>query len=291
MIERIDADGVTAMRTSSLTNRESLELPDIPEPGYTQSLQVPGKAPALRCVSHGAGAAPQLSLVDIARLVGEELPAVEPFTTESFAVKQLHRRQCVQRAGDPFVAIFIVQAGVLMSSVYEADGTEQVLAFPMRGDVVGLDGIGQSRVVTEVIALEASRVVVVPFAHLSDLSREHGGLQRMVHRLFGRELGRERAMLRVLGHFSAEARVASFLVDLFERRVGTGSAPDELMLPMRRQDMARYLGLQLETVSRAMSSLGQTGVLAVDGRRVCIRNRSDLRRIADCSTRQGRRAT
>lgn len=226
-----------------------------------------------------------IALNEIAQLLGENLPEIEPFMTERFAVKRLHRRQCLQRAGERFSTIFIVQSGVLMSSMSDFEGTEQVLAFPMRGDVVGLDGIGQDHVVTDAIALDASRVVAIVFSQLADLSREHTCLQRMVYRLFGRELIRERGMLRVLGSFSADARVANFLLDLSERHERLGESPSEFVLPMRRQDMARYLGLQLETVSRALSNLDQLGAVAVEGKRVSIRDWTGLRRIADCSAR------
>lgn len=226
-----------------------------------------------------------ISLYEVAQLLGERLPAIEPFIAEKYTVKRLRRRQCLQRAGERFSTIFIVQSGVLMASVSNLEGAEQVLAFPMRGDVVGLDGIGEGRVVIDTVALDSSRVVAMVFAQLADLSREHACVQRMVYRLFGRELTRERGMLRVLGSFSADARVANFLLDLSERHARLGESPSHFVLPMRRQDMARYLGLQLETVSRAMSSLGQIGVVAVEGKRVSIRDWESLRRIGDCSAR------
>lgn len=245
-------------------------------------------APFHAAPSDISGLAP-VSLYEIAQLIGEELPAVDPFTHRSFPVRRFNRRDYVQRAGERFATIFVVQAGVLMTSVCDGEGAEQVLAFPMRGDVFGLDGIGQTRVIADVIALDNSRVIAVSFAQLADLSREHSALQRLVHRLFGREISGKREMLRVLGSFNAEARVASFLIDLSHRYARLGVASEAFALPMRRQDMARYLGLQLETVSRAMSSLDQLGALAVEGKRVSIRDWNSLRRIADCGTRHVRR--
>lgn len=233
----------------------------------------------------------RICLTEIAQLLGEKLPDIEPFNTDRFPVKRLRRRQAVQRAGERFSTIFIVQSGVLMSSVPDLEGSEQVLAFPMRGDVVGLDGIGQDRVRSDVIALDASRVVAIVFAQLADLSRSHSCLQRMVYRMFGRELVRERSMLRLLGSFSADARVASFLLDLSQRQSQLGAPPHEFVLPMRRQDMARYLGLQLETVSRAMSNLDQSGTVAVEGKRVAIHDWASLHRIADCGARHVRTVT
>lgn len=226
-----------------------------------------------------------IGLNEVARLLGERLPDTEPFSSARFPVKRLRRRQCLQRTGERFSTIFIVQSGVLMSSVSDLGGIDQVLAFPMRGDVIGLDGIGEDRVRSEVIALDASRVVAIIFAQLAELSRGHICLQRMVYRMFGRELMRERGMLRTLGSFSADARVANFLLDLSQRHAQFGASPNEFMVPMRRQDMARYLGLQLETVSRAMRNLDQLGTIAIEGKRVSIRDWASLHRIADCSAR------
>lgn len=227
-----------------------------------------------------------VSLAEVLALLGEVLPDGADGTSGRFAVKRLQRRQSLQRAGERFKALYIVQSGVLMTSSSDAHGIEQVLSFPMRGDAIGLDGIGQDKVATDVMALDVSRVVAVPFVQLSDLSRGNSHLQRVVHRLFGRELSRDREMLRVLGSFSAEARVANFLLDLSQRYARLGGSSDVFVFPMRRQDMARYLGLQLETVSRAMTSLTSLGLVEVDGRRVAIRDVCALRRLSQRSTRQ-----
>lgn len=233
----------------------------------------------------------QIGLNDIARLLGERLPDTEPFTSDRFPVRRLRRHQYLQRAGERFSTIFVVHSGVLMSSVSELGGIEQVLAFPMRGDVVGLDGIGEDRVRSDVIALDSTRVVAILFAQLAELSRTHTCLQRMVYRMFGRELMRERGMLRMLGSFSADARVANFLLELSQRQAQLGASPGEFVVPMRRQDMARYLGLQLETVSRAMRNLDQLGTIAIEGRCVSIRDWPSLHRIADCSARHIRQVS
>ena len=94
-----------------------------------------------------------------------------------------------------------------------------------------------------------------------------------------RELGREHAVLSLLGTLGAEARVARFLVMLSERFSSLGFSPNRFNLRMTRQEIGSYLGLTLETVSRAFSGLHAAGLIKVEQKAIEIKSLDKLRTI------------
>jgi CRP/FNR family transcriptional regulator len=102
------------------------------------------------------------------------------------------------------------------------------------------------------------------------------GLQRQLMRVIGQGIGRDQAHLEMLGRRQAPERIALFLHGLAERYRQLGRGGDDLMLPMSREDIASYLGIVIETVSRTLSKLQDDGVIAVQGRQIRIVDRARL---------------
>ena len=95
-------------------------------------------------------------------------------------------------------------------------------------------------------------------------------------RVIGQGIGRDQAHLEMLGRRQAPERIALFLHGLAERYRQLGRGGDDLMLPMSREDIASYLGIVIETVSRTLSKLQDDGVIAVHGRQISILDRPKL---------------
>ena len=89
-----------------------------------------------------------------------------------FPVRQLKAGETLHRAGDRFDAIYVVRSGFLKTVSVDRTGEEQVLAFPMGGDVIGLDGLDTERYASDVVALDASHVAVVSFARIARLGHD-----------------------------------------------------------------------------------------------------------------------
>ena len=185
------------------------------------------------------------------------------------------------RAGDAFASLYAVRTGFFKTCVSAEDGRDQVTGFQMAGELIGLDGIGTERHTCDAVALEDSQVCVIPFAQLEDLSRELTDLQRHFHRIMSREIVRDHGVMLLLGSMRAEERLAAFLLNLTQRLRTRGFASNSLVLRMTREEIGSYLGLKLETVSRAFSKLQDEGVLQVKQRQIEVLDAQALQKLVN----------
>ena len=123
----------------------------------------------------------------------------------------------------------------------------------------------------------------MPFDRIEELSREVTALQRHVHQIMSREIVREHGVMLLLGSMRAEERVAAFLLNLTQRLQARGFSSTALVLRMTREEIGSYLGLKLETVSRAFSKFQEDGVLEVKQRQVRVLNEAALRQLVNGS--------
>lgn len=171
------------------------------------------------------------------------------------------------RSGDKFQALYAIRTGFFKTQILNEDGREQATGFQMAGEIIGLDGINSDAHTCDAVALEDSEVCEIPFSKLEDLSRELPSLQRHLHRILSREIVRDQNIMLLLGSMRAEERLATFLLNLSQRFAEGGYSPTSFQLRMTRQEIGSYLGLRLETVSRALSHLQ-------DSKLIHMRNRS-----------------
>jgi len=191
-------------------------------------------------------------------------------------------------AGDDLHSIYTVKAGSFKSSVTLEDGREQVTGFYLPGDVAGLDAVGSRRHVSTVTALEHSDVCTVEYSAFEEECGRNTDLARRFSRLMSNEIAAGQGLISLLGLMSAEERVVTFLLGFSTRLLALGYSPSEFHLRMTREDIGDYLGLKLETVSRALSGLHDRGILAVAGREIAIRDLEELKRLSG-NTPAGRR--
>lgn len=183
----------------------------------------------------------------------------------------------VYRAGQPFNALFLVGFGCLKTSELAEDGREQVTGFRMRGDLLGVESIGLASYACDVIALEDSEVWELPYPPMLTACLRVPALQARLTESLAAEIRRDRQWMLTLGTLGAESRVAAFLLDLAERHAKIGLDPRRFVLRMCRIDMANYLALKHETVSRVLSHLAEAGLIEVRRRDVTILDASSLR--------------
>jgi CRP-like cAMP-binding protein len=160
-----------------------------------------------------------------------------------------------------------VRSGFFKTDVLIEDGRDQVTGFQMTGELLGLDGISSEIHTCNAIALEDSEVCAIPFSHLEGLSRQIHTLQHHFHKVMSREIVRDHGVMMLLGTMRAEERLAAFLLNLSQRFKARGYSPAEFNLRMSRDEIGSYLGLKLETVSRAFSHFQEEGLLAVHQRK------------------------
>jgi CRP/FNR family transcriptional regulator len=193
--------------------------------------------------------------------------------------KRLKRGEYLYRSGQGFESIYAIRSGFFKTDVLIEDGRDQVTGFQMTGELLGLDGISNEVHSCNAIALEDSEVCAIPFSHLEGLSREIHTLQHHFHKVMSREIVRDHGVMMLLGTMRAEERLAAFLLNLSQRFKARGYSPAEFNLRMSRDEIGSYLGLKLETVSRAFSRFQEEGLLAVHQRKVRILDTPGLRKL------------
>jgi CRP/FNR family transcriptional regulator len=180
------------------------------------------------------------------------------------------------RLGDPMTAVFVARDGAFKSVSISEDGDEHVLGFHLPGELIGLDALGSGHHRCEGVALTASNVCEVPYDLLSEVAAQVPSLQQQLFRVIGQSTDRDQDHLDMLMRRQANERIALFLHSLGERYLIAGHSDRQYTLPMSREDIARFLGLALETVSRGFTRLQDDGVIAVTGRRIEILKAAEL---------------
>jgi CRP/FNR family transcriptional regulator, nitrogen fixation regulation protein len=174
---------------------------------------------------------------------------------------------------EPAEYLYKVVTGAVRTYKILSDGRRQVGSFYLPGDVFGLEFADEHTLSAE--AVTDVKVLVVKRGALAVLANRHAGISRELCALTARELRRVQDRILLLIK-SAQERVASFLLEMSER----SPAGDCIELPMSRQDIADYLGLTIETVSRTLTSLESAAAIEVPtSRRIVLRNRSALCRL------------
>ena len=181
----------------------------------------------------------------------------------------VHAGDALYRAGEHFGNLYVLNSGFVKIVNAAADGREQVAGLKFRGDWLGFDGIANGAYGCDAVALDTGEVWVIGYEPLLAACANSRALMTALHAAMSREIARDRDSMMSRCTLPADARVAEFLrywVDCLERR---GLRTDQIALRMTRAEIGNYLGMTLETVSRALSRLARDQVIgfASKGRR------------------------
>jgi CRP/FNR family transcriptional regulator len=188
-----------------------------------------------------------------------------------------HAGDLVFRQGERFGAIFAVRAGMVKTRMVDEGGHEQVLGFHLPGEVVGLNAIHPARYPCDAVALDTVYVCRFSFPALATLASKIPDVQQRLFELLSADIGR---VTQLAGDHSADERLAAFLLELSARFAARGFASTTYRLTMARADIANYLRLAAETVSRVLRRFQEQGLVRIDGREVELLDVASLREIA-----------
>jgi CRP/FNR family transcriptional regulator len=205
---------------------------------------------------------------------------MQPFEAMVTRRRSLGAGECLQRLGDPLSAVYMVKSGSLKTYISNAEGQEWISSFHWPGDLVGADAIASGVFPSAVQALETTSLCEIPFQRLEVLGASISKLQRHLLRLMGKAIAKDREHLIILEHKSAETRLALLLISLARQFQAQGYSPCDFRLSMTRNDIASYLGIAVETVSRMLSRFHELGVIRVERKRVEILDRVALEKSA-----------
>lgn len=192
----------------------------------------------------------------------ERMGAVMPFT----------RNSEIYGEDEPAEYVYRVVSGTVRTYKVLADGRRQIGAFYLPGDIFGLE-VGDDHTFSAEAITEAKVLVIKRSAMIALAGRDREAAQQL-WTVTGRELQRAQDHILLLIK-SAQERVAGFLLEMAKRSPG-----EAVELPMSRQDIADYLGLTIETVSRTLTQLENAAAISLPtSRRIVIRNRAALSRL------------
>ena len=189
-------------------------------------------------------------------------------------VQKWARRRQLFRAGDPIKSIFKITSGIIAVSKILPDGKRQVLDFFLPGDLCGfLEADGEysfdGEAITDVTTCSFDRERLMIFA------RQHPDVAEALRVALADRLKRAVLHMAVLGQLTSTERVATFLCSMSPAYTKDTTARIHV-LPMTRTDIADYLGLRLETVSRALSRLRRSRFIEIDNDELVVINHAAL---------------
>ena len=194
--------------------------------------------------------------------------------------RRLQAKEFVFVDGDPAKHIYRIEAGAVSLFKILADGRRQILGFAYAGDFIGLGLQGEH--IMNAQAIKATKVRSMPVAALYQIATHDPTLSFKLYQTIAQELAATRDLLMTTGHRSASERVASFLMALSRRNERNGEAANIVDLPMTRADIADFLGLTIETVSRTLTKMKSKRLIDLpQSARVHLMDMKELQRIAE----------
>lgn len=167
----------------------------------------------------------------------------------------------VYHYGDPFTTLYVVNAGLLKVMSLTTDGREQTSALSYKGDWLGYDGIPSGHHVCSAMVLDTGELWTLGYDALLSVSAREPKLLRLVLAAMSEQMARSREVTISIGTLSADARVADFLLHWAQRMTERGMRTDHINTHMSRAEIGSYLGIRLESVSRALCRLANLGLV------------------------------
>jgi CRP/FNR family nitrogen fixation transcriptional regulator len=184
-------------------------------------------------------------------------------------IRSYPRKNEIVRQYDPADHVYEVVSGAVRTCKMLREGRRQIAGFYFAGDIFGLESATKHSVTAE--AITNAEVRIFRKRALTALASSNPQVADRLLALTIRELARKQNLVLLLSR-SAEERIIYFLIDMVQR---TCPGDDTIALPMFRQDIADYLGLTIETVSRVLWDFERRGAIEISGRHsIALRNQS-----------------
>jgi CRP/FNR family transcriptional regulator len=191
-------------------------------------------------------------IAEMLRLLQDKLPIQR---------RVMHAGERVYRAGEHFDRLFVVNTGFFKIVTSTTDGREQVVCLHFKGDWLGFDGIAPGQYDCDAVAMDTGEVWAIRYEDLLSACPGHPELLTALHEAMSRAIGRDRDSMTALCTLPADARVADFLRSWAVALAERGLRTDQITLRMTRAEIGNYLGMTLETVSRALSRMARGDVI------------------------------
>lgn len=194
----------------------------------------------------------------------------KPLNNTTLAHKVYHRGDTLFNMGDKFDALYILRSGSAKSYMTSKRGDEQITGFYYPGDVIGVDGFAAESHAHSLKFLETSSVCHLSVNELNKVMSESANMGQRLLQSMSQSIVEEQQFLLSISNLNSEQRLVKFLLDMSTRLLSRGLSARVFDLSMTRIDIANYLGMAIETISRILSKLQQDGCIEVNRRQVKI---------------------
>ena len=195
--------------------------------------------------------------------------------------KPLHDGDTFFEEKQEFEAVCAVKSGMFKTVALDAEGHERVVGFHLPGELIGLDAVYPEQHMTTAISIGTSTVCAIQYRRLISLATQLPGLQHQLLCLFSKEINTSHCMA---AEQAAEHKLAAFLLSLSLRYKQRGYSGTRFNLAMPRRDIASYLGMAAETVSRVFKRFQEHGIVRIQRRDIAI---EDMQRLETLASRTG----
>ena len=217
------------------------------------------------------------SLVELCLPKGLTREELEVFEQTIHPKKPLKKSEYLYRAGDPMTSLFTVKTGAFKANIDSAGGEENIVGFFLPGELMGLDGIASGEYQCDIIALGDAHVCQLPYREFQQISDQFPILREEILSVSSNNMTTAQKMLFFIGKRPVEERLAMFLIGLSKRFGARGLSDLRFQLSMSRHDIANYLGMAPETISRQFKKMQDQGLISIDNRDITIKNLAALR--------------
>lgn len=191
-------------------------------------------------------------IADVLQLLEENLPIRR---------RVVHAGETIYQVGQAFESLYVVNSGFFKVVNLSGEGREQVVGLHFKGDWLGLDGIAKGQYGCDAVAMDTGEVWAIRYDALIQAAVRTPSVLTALHEAMSRELSRDHDSMLSLCTLPADARVAGFLHYWADALAQRGLRTDQITLRMTRAEIGNYLGMTLETVSRALSRLARGDVI------------------------------
>ena len=182
--------------------------------------------------------------------------------------KKIKAGESVYMSGENVDALYSIKTGSFKLLINSIGGYEQIIALKMTAEFIGLESIGSDYYSSTAIALEDSVVCIIPLSKLENISELFPSLQKHLNKVLCWEIEDRNMMVTLLGHTGAEKKLGLFLNYLLKGAKRRNLSEQNLKLKMSREEIASYLGLSRETVTRMLSDYIKNGILKVSNKNI-----------------------
>ena len=195
--------------------------------------------------------------------------------------RPLEKGEHLFRQGEEFTNIYAIRSGTVQSYLHTDKKAEQITGFHLPGELLGLNAIAGGKHLSNCKTLERCSVCEISFEAFAELGEKSPALQPPLLLIMSKEMAHSYQFIHFFGKRSAKSRLVIFLLNLSTRFKLRGFSARQFNLGMRRMDIANYIGLNPETITRLFADLQQQGLLELHKRQLHLHDITALEKIAN----------